>query len=257
MTKGMAARWIQRLDQYSFIIEHRRREKHQNADGLSKKTEHYVHREILEEEPPGQVDSFRFLADTAQFAEIPDYEEVDQVEEKETYALMVWEDPDPSELDVSLTEKGDRDWNMASNFIAHDDTNQTYKMARELAAHRHTIKDLAQAQKEDLPILMIRQLMKDNKVQLDCDERMALKLKNFFCKNKAVLFVDKNEVLMRHRRWKEQQDAHLYSDVIILPQVYHMEVRRMTHDHLGHVGQEKTQQMAAIAFDWPGQRKNM
>ena len=154
------------------------------------------------------MDSFRFLADAAQFAEIPDYEVMDQVEEKETNALMVSEDPGPSELDVSLAEKGDGEWNMASNFIEHDDTNETHKMAGELAAHRHTIKDLAQAQKESLPILMIRQLMKDNKVQLDCDGCMSLKLRNFFYKNKAVLFMDKNEVLMRHRRWKEQQDAH-------------------------------------------------
>ena len=28
MTRGMAARWIQRLDQYKFHVEHRKREKH-------------------------------------------------------------------------------------------------------------------------------------------------------------------------------------------------------------------------------------
>ena len=32
-------RWIVRLDWYNTIIEHRTREKHQNADSLSKKTE--------------------------------------------------------------------------------------------------------------------------------------------------------------------------------------------------------------------------
>ena len=41
MTNNIAARWIQRLDRYSWVIEHRRRGKHQNADGLTKKTEFY------------------------------------------------------------------------------------------------------------------------------------------------------------------------------------------------------------------------
>ena len=34
-------RWIVRLDGYHMIIEHRIRDKHQNADSLSKKTEFY------------------------------------------------------------------------------------------------------------------------------------------------------------------------------------------------------------------------
>ena len=34
-------RWIVRLDGYHMIIEHRMRDKHQNADNLSKKTEFY------------------------------------------------------------------------------------------------------------------------------------------------------------------------------------------------------------------------
>ena len=41
MDMGVIGRWITRLDQYHFEIQHRDRNKHQNADGLSKKTEYY------------------------------------------------------------------------------------------------------------------------------------------------------------------------------------------------------------------------
>ena len=53
-------RWIVRLDEYHMIIEHRTRDKHQNADSLSKKTEFY---ERLEEKQGNQAevkDGFSF-----------------------------------------------------------------------------------------------------------------------------------------------------------------------------------------------------
>ena len=41
MDQSYISRWIVRLDGYHMIIEHRMRDKHQNADSLSKKTEFY------------------------------------------------------------------------------------------------------------------------------------------------------------------------------------------------------------------------
>ena len=38
MDQSYIGRWIVRLDGYHMIIEHRTRDKHQNADNLSKKT---------------------------------------------------------------------------------------------------------------------------------------------------------------------------------------------------------------------------
>ncbi len=46
MTRGMATRWIQGLNQYKFTIEHHKREKHQNVDSLSKNIEFYAQREL-------------------------------------------------------------------------------------------------------------------------------------------------------------------------------------------------------------------
>ena len=61
MDQSYFGHWIVRLDGYHMIIEHRTRDKHQNADSLSKKTELY---ERLEEKQANQSeikDGFSFL----------------------------------------------------------------------------------------------------------------------------------------------------------------------------------------------------
>ena len=61
MDQGYIGRWIVRLDGYHMIVEHRTRDKHENADSLSKKTEFY---EQLEEKQANQAeikDGFFFL----------------------------------------------------------------------------------------------------------------------------------------------------------------------------------------------------
>ncbi len=67
----MAARWIQRLDQYKFVVEQRKRERHQNVDSRSKKTEFYTRREDRDANLPSEMPNFRFLADPTQFDELP------------------------------------------------------------------------------------------------------------------------------------------------------------------------------------------
>ena len=61
MNQSYIGRWIVRLDGYHMIIEHRMRDKHQNADSLSKKTEFY---ERLEQKQANQAEikeGFSFL----------------------------------------------------------------------------------------------------------------------------------------------------------------------------------------------------
>ena len=53
MDQSYIGRWIVRLDGYHMIIEHRMRDKHQNADNLSKKTEFY---ERLEQKQANQAE---------------------------------------------------------------------------------------------------------------------------------------------------------------------------------------------------------
>ena len=61
MDQSYIGRWIVRLDGYNMIIEHRTRDKHQNVDSLSKKTEFYERQEQREADMPEIKDGFSFM----------------------------------------------------------------------------------------------------------------------------------------------------------------------------------------------------
>ena len=61
MDQSYIGRWIVRLDGYNMIIEHRTRDKHQNADSLSKETEFYERQEQREADRPETKDGFSFM----------------------------------------------------------------------------------------------------------------------------------------------------------------------------------------------------
>ena len=61
MDKSYIGRWIVLLDGYNMILEHRTRDKHQNADSLSKKTEFYERQEQREADRPEIKDGLSFM----------------------------------------------------------------------------------------------------------------------------------------------------------------------------------------------------
>ena len=61
MDQSYIGRWIVRLDGYNMIIEHRTRDKHENADILCKKTEFYERQEQREADKPEIKDGFSFM----------------------------------------------------------------------------------------------------------------------------------------------------------------------------------------------------
>ena len=61
MNKSYIRRWIVSLDGYNMIIEHRTRDKHQNADSLTKKTDFYERQEQREGDRPEIKDGFSFM----------------------------------------------------------------------------------------------------------------------------------------------------------------------------------------------------
>ena len=61
MDQSYIGRWIVRLDGYNMIFEHRTRDKHQNADSLSKKTEFHKRQEQREADRPEIKDGFSFM----------------------------------------------------------------------------------------------------------------------------------------------------------------------------------------------------
>ena len=61
MDQSYIGRWLVRLDGYNMIIEDRTRDKHQNADSLSKRTEFYETQEQSEADRPEIKDGFSFM----------------------------------------------------------------------------------------------------------------------------------------------------------------------------------------------------
>ena len=51
---------------------HRPREKHQNADGLSKKSEFYAKSSIRDERLPAHMPNYKFLADRELYDKLPE-----------------------------------------------------------------------------------------------------------------------------------------------------------------------------------------
>ena len=62
MDQAMIGRWIARLDQYHFKTTHRPRTQHRKADGLSKRTNNYVHRERVVKKLPEVSEGFNFMS---------------------------------------------------------------------------------------------------------------------------------------------------------------------------------------------------
>ena len=62
MDQAMIGRWIARLDQCHFKMIHRPRAQHRNADGLSKRTNDYMHREEISKTSPEVSKGFRFMS---------------------------------------------------------------------------------------------------------------------------------------------------------------------------------------------------
>ena len=62
MDQAMIGRWIARLDQYHFKTVHRPRTQNRNVDGLSKRTNDYIHWEQILEKLPEVNEGYNFMS---------------------------------------------------------------------------------------------------------------------------------------------------------------------------------------------------
>ncbi len=243
MTRGMAARWIQRLDQYKFHVEHRKREKHQNVDSLSKKTEFYTKREEKDASLPPEMENFKFLADPDLYRRLPAVEEkVDVLELEEV-------DPHtkhPSHCRFSetpLDPAPPEEWIFAVSGMVPEYTQQgVFAVVKEHAAHRYRMSDLIRAQNDDHAVKCLKLLVAGWQGLLPkCDGRLATKVKSYYFKYKG-LFVENNEGIILRRRKPTELTTHV-NDLVILPALFQMEALHLAHDAQRHVGQTKVIQM--------------
>ena len=164
MTRGIAARWIQRLDQYKFMVEHRKRERHQIVDSLSKKTEFYIRREDSDANLPSEMPNFRFLADPTQIDDIFPLDPNIEIVELNGIELHTRQ-PAHCEWDLEVETESPHKWIfvMSPNVpqqVQHD----VFAVVKEYAFHRYRLSDLVRAQEIDIVIKSLRLLKPDARV---------------------------------------------------------------------------------------------
>ncbi len=84
-------------------------------------------------------------------------------------------------------------------------------------------------QEQDFPIKLLKLMVDGEAVgQLPCDGILAAKVRSYFSRYRNFFYKSKEGVLMRRRRPMERLVAR--ADVILLPQVFHLEVMQLAHD---------------------------
>ncbi len=123
------------------------------------------------------------------------------------------------------------------------------------AVHKYRVNDLVKVQKLDVTIDILKLLM-DGQVrpQLPCEGGIGTKIRGNYYKLRGHFYVSKQGVLMRIRKANEATIGR--DDVIILPQLFHLEVLQLAHDHQAHVGQHRVIGAIWQKFDWPGLHKD-
>ena len=92
MDQARIRRWIARLDEYNFKTVHRHGLQHNNADGLSKRTNDYVHREEILANLPEMSKGFIFKSRK-------DFEDLPTVPYKDKYGRVI---PNHSDLPAEI-----------------------------------------------------------------------------------------------------------------------------------------------------------
>ena len=124
-------------------------------------------------------------------------------------------------------------------------------LVRDIAVHKYTIKDLITAQDSDFMIRMLKLMFRNNgqvgRFPEPCTANMARKIKGFFQATWRYLRYVKG-VLCRTKKRTEAWMGKQQARIIILPQLFHMERMRISHDCNGHIGQTKTVQTVLQRF---------
>jgi len=216
MDTGIVGRWITRLDQNTMKIQHRDRNIHQNADGLSKKTEFYKVREARPEEQPKVRTGLPFLS-KKQFAELPLLTDVDihgrttpRPPESAIQSLEVSVETDQLKEKLGSVEP---DKKMGSELDKDElDHHCNAKLRR---GQKYTVKDLRKAQEADALLMAVTKLMQDESEKLDGFPRSLRKrAKHFFKGRKNRLYENSQGILCCKGKPSERK---LYrNDLIIL-----------------------------------------
>ena len=190
-------RWIVRLDGFNLKIEHRTRNHHTNADGLSKKTEYYGRAE--DRDIPEHVAGFSFMTqkqfDTLALIKIPVKEpkrEGDEgIGESQRNQQMVNEDPETQQV-YQLSYNPD-----AELVIETDDD-----FIQAIRTQDETIPDEIRKKMEDDALAVITESIDEIRYDPDSDKDSAYSLPNGFDRSDGACAGMTHEELWtpRHRK---------------------------------------------------------
>ncbi len=198
MTRGIAARWIQRLDQYKFVIEQRKREKHQDADSLSRKTEFYALREISDENLPKEKANLKFLAKPDQYYGLPSLGENDEHLDELNVVEMQTRESAHCVWKTVYFKDYERDWVLAiSENVPKYVRQGIFSVIKEHAAHRFRIKDILSEQDNDNVVKCLKFLLKGSQGHLpQTSGVVATKVRSLFFKCKSLFYHNKGGFLV-------------------------------------------------------------
>ena len=236
---SLGARWIARLEGYYFRVEQRSRARHQNADGLSKRTNDLEPRDAPQEIP--QHAPLPFLED-ADIAKLPELEPECQQGDEELPAPILQTAPLDNSSQVGVLRQPE------GTGIAD------VKAVRALP--RYTVDHLLTKQLADPTLKIIRAALElppeTSKPKLrDFIANLTETEKKWFNKNKERLRINEDNILVLHSSIPVDPVA------IVLPEFFRFEIMQETHDQLGHQGANKTAEKMARHHQWPGYREDV
>ena len=130
----------------------------------------------------------------------------------------------------------------------------------ELHEHTHTvhgIKDLVLAQNRDVHVLALKKLVQCESLDNDVFPENAREFaRNYFRQKKDLLFINKNDVLCVQYS-PTQRPLHERPCMIIMPQLYQLEILFRAHDAMGHQGISKVVARIQERHTWPGIRRSV
>ena len=119
---------------------------------------------------------------------------------------------------------------------------------------RYRLSDLIRAQKNDKMTSTFSKWIRTGSKEKGDQEEDSYKILSQFYKERKDLLYHTADGVVACKRKDEEKILHKHN-LIILPQLYQMEVLFRSHDQMGHQGIDKVQQRILHRFDWPGLRK--
>ena len=228
---SLSHRWINRMQDFRFSIEHRKREKHFNADAMTKITNVYEETD---------VDADKILPINFQFLVGPWRQECEDLMLKVLEAIG--RDTADLKREMRRIKKEDKKvMPSEDNLIRMIRLDPTY-----------SAEQLAREQREDVCLSVLRTLLSGDKPGRDAIKKATKPLspgqQRWIKKHFENLRINSDGVIVKKSR---DSIGRVYYQIVPPPRKY-TEIIRAAHDDQGHFGAPQVTNLVLRKFDWPG-----